>query len=101
MELPFPENIFDLVTAFETVYFWPDLVQGLRQILSVLKPGGQIMICNESNGENPQDEKWARIIQGMTIYRAAELQSALQQAGFTNIRIDANQKNWLCVQASK
>lgn len=23
--LPFPAEVFDLVTAFETVYFWPDL----------------------------------------------------------------------------
>ena len=39
-DLIFAANQFDLVTAFETVYFWPDLLQSFREVHRVLKPGG-------------------------------------------------------------
>ena len=39
-ELPFEAEQFDVVTAFETVYFWPDLAQNFREVYRVLKPGG-------------------------------------------------------------
>ena len=31
-ELPFEAEQFDVVTAFETVYFWPELAQNFREI---------------------------------------------------------------------
>ena len=39
-----------MVTAFETVYFWPELAQNFREVYRVLKPGGVFFICNEANG---------------------------------------------------
>ena len=50
-ELPFGAEQFEVVTAFETVYFWPELVQNFREVYRVLKPGGIFFICNEANGE--------------------------------------------------
>ena len=47
MALPFAEAQFDLITAFETVYYWPDLAQAFAQVFTVLKPGGQFFICND------------------------------------------------------
>ena len=41
-ELPFEAEQFDVVTAFETVYFWPELAQNFREVYRVLKPGGVI-----------------------------------------------------------
>src|SRR5450432_3149598 len=38
--LPFPDRMFDLVTAVETHYYWPDLNADMQEILRVLKPGG-------------------------------------------------------------
>ena len=38
-ELPFEAEQFDVVTAFETVYFWPELAQNFREVYRVLKPG--------------------------------------------------------------
>ena len=35
-ELPFEAEQFDVVTAFETVYFWPELAQNFREFLSQL-----------------------------------------------------------------
>ena len=74
-DMVFAGDWFDAVTAFETVYFWPDLPQCFREVYRVLKPGGTFLICNESNGDTDKDEKWTEIIGGMTIYKDAELKT--------------------------
>ena len=99
-ELPFEAERFDVVTAFETVYFWPDLPQCFLEVWRVLKPGGIFLICNESNGDTDKDEKWTRIIGGMTIYKDTELEAYLEQAGFRDVQIH-KRKSWLCVTARK
>ena len=99
-ELPFESEQFDAVTAFETVYFWPDLPQCFREVWRVLKSGGTFLICNESNGDTDKDEKWTEIIGGMTIYKDIELKSCLEQAGFFDVQIH-KKKTWLCVTARK
>jgi len=99
-ELPFESEQFDAVTAFETVYFWPDLPQCFREIWRVLKSGGTFLICNESNGDTDKDEKWTEIIGGMTIYKDAELKTYLEQAGFHDVQIH-KKKSWLCITAWK
>ena len=71
----FADDWFDAVTAFETVYFWPDLPQCFREVCRVLKPGGTFLICNESSGDTDKDEKWTEIIGGMTIYKDVELKA--------------------------
>lgn len=100
-ELPFEDNTFDLVTAFETIYFWPGLIDCFREVYRVIKPGGTFFICNESNGETSKDEKWVEKIGGMTIYNAAKILNALNEVGFSNAQVIKNDKGWLCVTAIK
>src|SRR5215510_1067191 len=47
-QLPFPDDKFDLVTAVETQYYWPDLVKDMQEVLRVLKPGGTLAVIVES-----------------------------------------------------
>ena len=101
MELPFEPESFDLVTAFETIYFWPDLLQSFREVHRVLKTGGTVFICNESNGDTSKDDKWIEKIGGMTIYNGDQIKAVLEQAGFSGIRIEKNDKGWICVSAEK
>ena len=100
-DMVFADDWFDVVTAFETVYFWPDLPQCFREVFRVLKPGGVFFLCNESSGDTDKDEKWTERIKGMTIYRDVQLQAALEQAGFHDIEIHKNEKGWLCMLARK
>ncbi len=100
--LPFPSDSFDRVTAFETVYFWPDLPRAFAEILRVLKPGGTFLICNECDGSDPRQEKWCSIIGQMKIYTADELNALLQTAGFQQIQNDGvPNRKWFCVTAKK
>lgn len=100
-ELPFGAEKFDLVTGFETVYFWPNLAESFREIHRVLKPGGMFFLCNECGGDNRKDEKWTRIVEGMTIYRDTELRGFMERAGFRQVQSHKNEKGWLCVTGLK
>ena len=55
--------------------------------IGLLKPGGTFLICNEVSGDEAKDEKWTKIIEGMTIYKDTELKIYLGQAMFRNIQI--------------
>ncbi len=101
MDMLFAASQFDLATAFETVYFWPDLLQSFREVYRVLKSGGMFLICNECGGDKAGDEKWTEKISGMTIYKDTQLQNFLEQAGFHTVQTHKNKKGWLCVTARK
>jgi SAM-dependent methyltransferase len=49
--LPFPECLFDLITAVETHFCRPDLTADMCQTLRVLKPGGKLLIGRKSTKE--------------------------------------------------
>ncbi len=41
---PFPEDMFELVTAVEACYFWPEIAANLKEIRRVLKSGGSLLL---------------------------------------------------------
>jgi len=86
-ELPFPDCTFDVVTAVETHYYWPDLPANVREVLRVLKPGGMFAMIAETYRGGP-----FRLVYGivMPLLRAvflsdAEHRDLLTQAGFTQV----------------
>ena len=100
--IPFPDAKFDYVSAFETVYFWPELKKCFSEVNRVLKDGGTFLICNESDGMNASDDKWTKIIDGMKIYNCDQLVTALKEAGFMEIKpYEDAKKHWLCIVATK
>jgi len=51
------KETFDLVTAVETHYYWPDLDANVREVLHVPKPGGTFALIAETARDrqpNPQ-----------------------------------------------
>ena len=100
--LPFEEDAFDLVTAFETIYFWPDIEHCFNEVKKVLKTGGRFVIVNESDGNGTMDAKWESMIEGMHNYKPEEISLHLTNTGFCDINIFLNQeKHWLMVTAVK
>ena len=99
-QIIFASGWFDAVTAFETVYFWPNLPQCFREVYRVLMPGGTFLICSECR-DAASGEKWTEKISGMTIYSGDELKTFLVKAGFCNVQIHENKMGWLCVTGQK
>jgi arsenite methyltransferase len=42
--LPWPDDTFDAVYTINTIYFWSDVMGGLREILRVLRPSGRLLL---------------------------------------------------------
>lgn len=97
--LPFPDGTFDVVTAVETHYYWPDLPANVREIFRVVKPGGVFVLIAETYRGGP-----LRFLYGivMPLLRAAFLTDAehrdlLSQAGFSEVTTKyLPGKNWIC-----
>ena len=83
-KLPYGDGKFDLVTAVETVYFWPNLPGCLQEVRRVLKPGGKFAILVEVVDS---DSKWTNIVEGMTAYTPEQIKTLLDDAGFTQTAI--------------
>jgi ubiquinone/menaquinone biosynthesis C-methylase UbiE len=102
--LPFADDKFDLVTAVETQYYWPDLAADMREILRVLKPGGRLIVIAESyrNGKYDKLQQPA-----MKLLRAARLSMAEQRelfstAGYKDIQtFEEPQRGWMCAMGIK
>lgn len=100
--LPFADGTFDMITAFETIYFWPEIEHSFGEVLRVMKPGATFLIVNEDDGLTGSNEKWEKMIEGMHTYTPDELTKHLTAAGFRNIAIHQKTgKRWLAVTAAK
>ena len=82
--LPWKDQKFDVVTAVETVYFWPNLPQCFQEVKRVLKPGGQFAIMLEVI---EGDSIWTNVVEGMTVYSPEMLKDMLEQAGFGDVEV--------------
>ena len=78
--LPFGDSSFDVVTAFETVYYW-DIAAAFAEVARVLVPGGCFLVCNEDDGCDPEALKLAEQIPGMVMHTPVILETALAQSG--------------------
>lgn len=87
MDLPFDDDTFDIVTAFETVYFWPDIIKSFGEVKRVLKPGGMFLIGCESNGTNNLAMKFFDKVIDMTFYEDKDLREFLGNNDFKDITV--------------
>ena len=85
--LPFEDNTFDIVTAFETDYFWPDIEKCFGEVKRVLKPGGTFLIGMESNGSDNIIMKLSERLIDMTVYNDKEIKGFLENNDYSDITI--------------
>jgi ubiquinone/menaquinone biosynthesis C-methylase UbiE len=102
--LPFPADTFDLVTAIETQYYWPDLVNDMRTILRVLKPGGTLAVIAETYKGGSRDVVLGTAMKllGSTSLGMKEHKDLFAQSGYVNVQVFEEQnKGWICVTGRK
>ncbi len=112
--LPFPDNMFDVVTGIETSYFWPDFPNNLKEILRVLKLNGILCLINEvyrldkqnnlmnfDQERKNQIEEWVKV-EKITLYTPKEYQNFLKEAGYIEIEIfEDKNKGWIVIKGKK
>jgi ubiquinone/menaquinone biosynthesis C-methylase UbiE len=103
-QLPFAADSFDLVTAIETQYYWPDLENDMREVRRVLKPGGTLVVIAETYKGGARDA----VVGGfMKLYGAPSLgvkehRGLFEQAGYTAVEVfEERKKGWICVTGKK
>jgi ubiquinone/menaquinone biosynthesis C-methylase UbiE len=75
--LPSFDEPLDAIVAVNSVGFWPDPVDRLRELRRLLRPGGRIALASQPR------------LPGVTTERATrELQDLLARAGYTRIRVE-------------
>ncbi|MBR7002264.1 MAG: class I SAM-dependent methyltransferase, partial [Neisseriaceae bacterium] len=100
--LQLPANQFDLACAFETVYFWQDLVACFGNVRNILKSNGKFMIVLESDGQDKLTQWFQARIDGMNTYRIEELEQTLKDAGFSAVCANRHPKRaWIMLLATK
>jgi ubiquinone/menaquinone biosynthesis C-methylase UbiE len=105
-QLPFPDGMFDLVTAVETHFWWPDLPGDMREVFRVLKPGGTLILIAEIyKGANTLAAKLAEKYAsrtGMALLSVDEHRQLFTNAGYADVQvIEERGKGWICALGRK
>jgi ubiquinone/menaquinone biosynthesis C-methylase UbiE len=105
-QLPFPENEFNVVTAVETHFYWPNLPADMREVLRVLKPGGVFLLIAEIyRGANTRIGKLADKhlpMAGMALLTEDEHRALFSDAGYLDVQVAVEPgKGWICAQGRK
>lgn len=99
-QLPFASGVYDLVTAVETVYFWPELYRSLHEICRVLKTDGQVAILCEIDSPE-KAAAWGDIGCVLRVYYPWQLEAVMQAAGFKSTRYRVKENGYCVVIGEK
>lgn len=105
-QLPFPDGMFDLVSAVETHFWWPDLPGGTREIFRVVKPGGKLIVIAEIyKGANTLAARLAEKYADRSpikLLSVEEHRELLSNAGFMDVHVvEERAKGWICAIGKK
>lgn len=83
-QLPFKPNFFDIVLSVESIYYAEDMLEAVKNVCSVLKPGGKFYCITYFFKEHTNSAVWADYIPITMHYLAeAEYLELFKQAGFS------------------
>jgi ubiquinone/menaquinone biosynthesis C-methylase UbiE len=96
-DLPYGDRTFDLVTAVETYFFWPDLDHDISEAVRVLSDGGCLVIAAESYPDPEFDDVNSRYkeMYGVNLVGNDVLSSLLRSHGLSVETFTVKQNNWV------
>ena len=105
-QLPYASDSFDLVTAVETIYFWPDLAADVREVRRVIKPGGMIaIVCEVYKGSQTAMSKMVEEYasrSAMKMLSPDEHRDLLLGASFNEVQVFTDEaQGWVCSTGRK
>jgi ubiquinone/menaquinone biosynthesis C-methylase UbiE len=106
-QLPFADGMFDLATAVETHFYWPDLLNDLREVQRVLKPGGTLIIIVEAYKGGKYDKLLQRFADamkplGFTHLNVDEHRQLFIDAGYVDVQVfEEYDRGWICAMGKK
>jgi len=101
--LPFADK-FDLVTAIETQYYWPNLQGDMKEILRVLRPGGRLMVVAESYKGARNDAVLGPVMNllGSSRLSLDDHRALFLAAGYVGVEVhEERARGWLCAIGTK
>ena len=102
-QIPYPDATFDLATAVETHYYWPDRSADLKEVMRVTKPAGQIAVIAEAykkGGVSDAIEGTAMLLLRAAYMTADEHRRWFTSAGLADVQVH-EQHNWICITGRK
>lgn len=82
--MPFTDGGFDRVLSSNTIYFWPEPVAALGEILRVLRPGGRLVLACATKRTL---ERFPPARHGFARYDQKDVRGLLTQAGFVGLEV--------------
>jgi ubiquinone/menaquinone biosynthesis C-methylase UbiE len=102
-KLCFPDDFFDLVTAIETYYFWPNVQTAFKEIRRVLKPSGKFVIVSEMVKDGKYEVENAETVAktSVRLLSLMEIENLLASANF-DVKVSKKSDSvWNTVIATK
>ena len=105
LDLPFPDEEFDVVNCCGAIYLFPDVPRALGEIYRVLNSGGRF---TASGFKRSGSYRLSEIITeqrakrtGVRHYLPQELEAICKHAGLTNIECHYSKRRWMVISATK
>jgi SAM-dependent methyltransferase len=85
--LPFSDATFDKAYSIHSIYFWPNVMNGLCEIRRVLKPGGRLVITILPKERWPVSPDGSLGTPDCRVFGGDELARLMREAGFKSTQV--------------
>ena len=96
--LPYPDGHFTKVCTVNSIFYWPDAQQAIRELSRVLEPGGRLVMCFTCP-ESLRGKSFAR--RGLRLYQAEQVEQMMRTAGLAQVSVtrhaDRHRQFWSMV----
>jgi len=96
--LPYPDGHFTKACTVNSIFYWPDAQQAIRELSRVLEPGGRLVTCFTSQ-ESLQGKSFSQ--HGLRLYQVEQVEQMMRTAGLAQVSVtrhaDRHRQFWSMV----